>query len=141
MTDVNKAASDAITEERVSEIYEEQDFDRPENADPSVTEESEEDAYEPTESPDIDAGIRYNALNMACATVGASADKAQILDAAVAFEAYLRGEEVVAPPQQYPYREGDVVVLGPEVFVGMQGRVINWRGQNYIIQRTPNTED
>lgn len=37
--------------------------------------------------------------------------------------------------QYYPYDEGDVTVLGPEIFVGKdeKGReVISWKGDNYI---------
>lgn len=31
----------------------------------------------------------------------------------------------------YPYRSGDVLVLGPQMFVSADGSVINWRGENY----------
>lgn len=31
----------------------------------------------------------------------------------------------------YPYRDGDTVVLGPEVFASGDGTVICWRGENY----------
>lgn len=40
--------------------------------------------------------------------------------------------------RQYPYAEGDVTVLGPEIFVGRitlangsEGPVISWQGDNY----------
>lgn len=34
--------------------------------------------------------------------------------------------------QQYPYQDGDVTVLGPRVFVSNDGKVISWRGVNYV---------
>lgn len=34
----------------------------------------------------------------------------------------------------FPYKEGDSIVLGPEVFVTQDGSVLNWRGQNYVPQ-------
>ncbi|WP_199572695.1 hypothetical protein [Streptomyces murinus] len=34
----------------------------------------------------------------------------------------------------YPYADGDVTVLGPEVFTSKDGGVICWRGENYIRQ-------
>lgn len=38
------------------------------------------------------------------------------------------------PPQQrqYPYQDGDVTVLGPEIFTSKDGAVISWRGDNYV---------
>ena len=51
---------------------------------------------------------RQQALNMACATVGATSDAAQILAAAKQFEAFLKGEEIPEPEKpQYPYEEED----------------------------------
>jgi hypothetical protein len=38
--------------------------------------------------------------------------------------------------ERYPYREGETVVLGPEVFAGADEQVICWRGMNYVPQRT-----
>jgi hypothetical protein len=35
----------------------------------------------------------------------------------------------------YPRNEGDVTVLGPQVFASRDGAVINWRGENYTPQR------
>ena len=35
---------------------------------------------------------------------------------------------------KYPRWEGDVVVLGPGVFVSSDGEVINWNGENYVRQ-------
>lgn len=32
----------------------------------------------------------------------------------------------------YPYIDGDVVVLGPEVFATPDSKVISWKGQNYV---------
>ena len=34
----------------------------------------------------------------------------------------------------YPYDEGGVTVLGPEIFASEDGEVINWQGRNYIPQ-------
>lgn len=33
--------------------------------------------------------------------------------------------------KEYPYEDGDTTVLGPQVFVSGDERVINWRGENY----------
>ncbi len=35
----------------------------------------------------------------------------------------------------YPYQDGDAVVLGPEVFASQNGDVLCWRGQNYVRQQ------
>lgn len=46
-----------------------------------------------------------------------------------------------ADPQEatmYPHDEGDVTVLGPQIFVGHKSNgkpVINWRGENFEPQR------
>lgn len=37
------------------------------------------------------------------------------------------------PEHKYPYQDGDVTVLGPEVFASSTGRLISWKGQNYYI--------
>lgn len=37
-----------------------------------------------------------------------------------------------APSPGYPRRDGDVTVLGPEVFVSSDGEVISWKGDNYV---------
>lgn len=31
----------------------------------------------------------------------------------------------------YPYQDGDVTVLGPEVFASADGEAISWKGSNY----------
>lgn len=36
--------------------------------------------------------------------------------------------------QEYPVKDGDVTVLGPEVFASQDGAVICWRGENYVRQ-------
>ncbi|GGW98928.1 hypothetical protein [Streptomyces chartreusis] len=36
---------------------------------------------------------------------------------------------------RYPYDDGDVTVLGPEIFASKDGTVISWRGDNYIRQQ------
>lgn len=33
--------------------------------------------------------------------------------------------------RRYPYIDGDVTVLGPEIFASPDGAVISWRGENY----------
>ncbi|MFB6934559.1 hypothetical protein [Streptomyces chartreusis] len=35
---------------------------------------------------------------------------------------------------KYPYEDGDVTVLGPETFVDATGKVISWRGANFVPQ-------
>jgi hypothetical protein len=35
---------------------------------------------------------------------------------------------------EYPHSDGDVLVLGPEIFVSSDGRVISWQGTNYVLQ-------
>jgi hypothetical protein len=37
--------------------------------------------------------------------------------------------------RSYPYRDGDVTVLGPEIFASKGGAVISWRGENYVRQQ------
>lgn len=34
----------------------------------------------------------------------------------------------------YPYADGDVTVLGPEIFASTDGDVISWKGDNYVRQ-------
>lgn len=36
--------------------------------------------------------------------------------------------------EQYPHESGDVIVLGPQVFVSCDGTVLNWKGRNYVPQ-------
>lgn len=36
--------------------------------------------------------------------------------------------------ETYPRAEGDVTVLGPEIFASQDERVINWKGRNYTPQ-------
>lgn len=36
--------------------------------------------------------------------------------------------------QEYPYPDGDFVVLGPELFTDRDGKVISWKGANYVPQ-------
>lgn len=38
------------------------------------------------------------------------------------------------PTPQFPYRDGDVTVLGPEVFASEDGAVVCWKGENYVRQ-------
>lgn len=35
---------------------------------------------------------------------------------------------------KYPYEDGDVTVLGPEIFVDADGKVISWKGANFVPQ-------
>jgi hypothetical protein len=37
----------------------------------------------------------------------------------------------------YPYEDGDVIVLGPETFVSKDGAVLCWKGENYTPQPEP----
>lgn len=36
------------------------------------------------------------------------------------------------PTRDFPYEDGDVTVLGPEIFASKDGSVISWRGDNYV---------
>ncbi len=38
-------------------------------------------------------------------------------------------------PDFYPYTEGDHLILGPEIFTDLEGKVICWKGVNYIKQK------
>lgn len=40
---------------------------------------------------------------------------------------------------KYPYRDGDVTVLGPEIFASPDGQVISWKGENYVPQDAPSS--
>ncbi|MFJ6069098.1 hypothetical protein ACIQHU_39415 [Streptomyces tendae] len=42
----------------------------------------------------------------------------------------------MTPSPQYPYQDGDVTVLGPEIFASKDDTVISWRGENYVRQST-----
>ncbi len=50
----------------------------------------------------------------------------------------MNGETVEGMPQNqtFPYQDGDVTVLGPEIFTDAQGDVISWKGVNYVRQTT-----
>lgn len=50
-------------------------------------------------------------------------------------------KRAAAKRREYPYSDGDVLVLGPEIFVSSDGRVISWGGTNYVIQVEPPEED
>ncbi len=39
-----------------------------------------------------------------------------------------------SPKKEFPYEDGDTIVLGPECFVAKDGEVLNWKGQNYVPQ-------
>lgn len=39
--------------------------------------------------------------------------------------------------KRYPYKDGDVLVLGPEIFVNPDAEVICWRGENWVRQPEP----
>lgn len=38
----------------------------------------------------------------------------------------------MTPAREFPYQDGDVTVLGPEVFASKDDTVISWRGENYV---------
>lgn len=40
----------------------------------------------------------------------------------------------------FPYQDGDVTVLGPEIFASKDGAVISWRGENYVRQTATELE-
>lgn len=39
-------------------------------------------------------------------------------------------------PIRYPHADGDLTILGPEIFVSSDRKVICWKGENYIPQST-----
>lgn len=41
---------------------------------------------------------------------------------------------------EYPYNDGDTVVLGPNCFASSDGSVLNWLGVNFIPQHPPHDE-
>ncbi|MFF1298193.1 MULTISPECIES: hypothetical protein [unclassified Streptomyces] len=43
-------------------------------------------------------------------------------------------------PRPFPYQDGDITVLGPEVFASQDGQVISWKGDNYVRQPTHNAD-
>lgn len=49
-------------------------------------------------------------------------------------------EEIPATEEQtsseYPYPEGDTIVIGPQCFASKDGQVLNWRGVNFVPQGT-----
>jgi hypothetical protein len=50
----------------------------------------------------------------------------------------LAGEHQCPPAEQeYPRHEGDITVLGPEIFADAAGGVIAWKGENYTRQAAP----
>ncbi|MFE6412596.1 hypothetical protein ACFVOR_37315 [Streptomyces sp. NPDC057837] len=42
------------------------------------------------------------------------------------------------PTQDFPYQDGDVTVLGPEIFASNDGKVLCWKGDNYVPQNRLN---
>jgi hypothetical protein len=45
------------------------------------------------------------------------------------------------PAGTYPHPDGDVTVLGPEIFASSDGAVISWKGENYVRPDNPTAED
>lgn len=41
----------------------------------------------------------------------------------------------------YPYPDGDVTVLGPEIFVSSDESVICWKGRNYVPQNEQDEQE
>jgi hypothetical protein len=42
---------------------------------------------------------------------------------------------------KYPYQDGEVTVLGPEIFASGGGQAISWKGENYVSQSAPSCPD
>lgn len=42
---------------------------------------------------------------------------------------------------KYPHPDGDITVLGPEIFASSDGQVICWKGENYVPQGLPVPDD
>lgn len=77
---------------------------------------------------------RTTALNIATAGFANQFNPTGVVAAAEAFLAFLQGEEPPEDRAQYPFEDGDVIILGPECFASKDGNVISWRGENYINQ-------
>lgn len=61
-----------------------------------------------------------------------------LLNAQLAEQAAESERRQSAPTMRpYPYSDGDVMVLGPEVFASSDGEVISWKGENYVRQQAP----
>ena len=43
-------------------------------------------------------------------------------------------QRLTSAPGTYPHPDGDVTVLGPEIFASSDGKVICWKGENYVPQ-------
>jgi hypothetical protein len=48
-----------------------------------------------------------------------------------------REDDEAEAPVGYPHQDGDVTVLGPEVFASPDGEVISWAGVNYVRRGLP----
>lgn len=87
-------------------------------------------------------GMRGEALNHAVGIAKVSTnlgnmeatDTAGIVAQAEAFYAFLTGSST---PNSYPFEDGNVLVLGPELIAEPDGSVLNWKGQNYVTQPEP----
>ncbi|WNN95188.1 hypothetical protein SEA_MAGRITTE_237 [Microbacterium phage Magritte] len=44
-------------------------------------------------------------------------------------------DDQLAAQKTYPFEDGDVIVLGPEIFSAKDGSVLNWKGVNYVPQK------
>lgn len=42
--------------------------------------------------------------------------------------------ELVGQHSPFPYKDGDLTVLGPEIFASGDGSVLSWKGENYVPQ-------
>jgi hypothetical protein len=54
-----------------------------------------------------------------------------------AFMASFEELDTLSMPIAYPYSAGETTVIGPECFAQRDGSLLNWRGQNYILQPDP----
>lgn len=39
--------------------------------------------------------------------------------------------------KEYPYKDGDITVLGPQVFADRKKQIINFQGENFVLQQSP----
>jgi hypothetical protein len=58
----------------------------------------------------------------------------ELLDATVYFRTEMEERKLRAQRESYPYPSGDSIVLGPEIFTDPDGKVISWKGVNYVPQ-------
>lgn len=47
---------------------------------------------------------------------------------------------MTAEKKDYPYQDGDTIVLGPEIFASLDEKTVAWKGQNYEKQEAKSAD-